>query len=78
MLLRYREQSPGPGRDEVLVEIQTTSGSTEEVIVHKSFVENGSVKVEKIHEADANVLVELPRESASGNWRIWVPSAQIA
>ncbi len=78
MLLRYGDQSPGPGRDEVLVEIQTTSGSTEEVVVHKSLVENGSVKVEKIHEKNGEVLVELPRESASGNWRIWVPSQQIA
>ena len=24
------------------------------------------------------VLVELPRESASGRWRVWIPASEVA
>lgn len=64
---------------EAVVEIPTVGGS-EEVVVHTSQVSADSVEVGFIgrKEADGSVLIELPRESVSGRWRVWVPKSEVA
>ena len=76
MLVRYMEKSAGPGPSEVIVEIKTSAGTVEKVVVHDSLLSDDKVMVEKVHQEDDRILVELPRESAAGNWRIWVAVAQ--
>lgn len=66
----------GPGPSENIVTVRTATGAEEEVIVHKSSVENQQLKVSRIGNEDGRVLVELPRESTLGNWRIWVTNAE--
>lgn len=68
----------GPGPSETVVGIKTAAGHQEEVVVHQSLTENNTVQVSRIGWDNERVLVELPRESVSGNWRIWVPQSVIA
>lgn len=67
------ETSPGLVDSEVLARIETISGEFESLFVSKQQVHNGYLSAGQIH-GDANrVLIELPREAFSGNWRVWVP-----
>lgn len=72
--ISHRENGPIPS--ETLVVIPTTTGS-EEVIVHNSQASDNSVEAGFIGAKDGRVLVELPRETVSGRWRIWVPKTAI-
>jgi len=77
MRVKYTYRTAGSIPSEALVEIPTTSGS-EEVIVHVSQVDDTSVEVGFIGRRDKTVLVELPRESMTGRWRVWVPESEVA
>jgi hypothetical protein len=68
---------PGLIETERVVRIPTVEGHQEEVTVSRSQVEDGAVQAALIGEQDGRALVELPRESASGRWRLWVPSSQV-
>jgi hypothetical protein len=78
MRIKIKNSMSGSIPSEEVVEIPTVSGS-EEVVVHKSQVTAGSVEVGFIgtKEADGSVLIELPRESVSGRWRVWVPKSAV-
>ena len=76
MKLRYEEKMSGPGPSEAVVVVGTASGQNEEIIVDRSDLEDSFLKVYKIATDGARVLVELPRESVAGNWRIWVTKEQ--
>ena len=70
MRLRVKHISSGPGPGEVLVEIETASGNTEEVVLHVDSIEEDTVEIGyPIHSAEDRSLVELPREAMSGKWR---------
>lgn len=80
MMLRIRckEMMEGPGPDEKVVQVETVGGAQEEVVVDRRSIYDGGLEVGGVSSDRGSLLVELPRESASGNWRIWVPaSAQI-
>jgi hypothetical protein len=63
----------GPGPSEKVVEI-TTSDGTEEVVLHASSLDSeGRMEVGVLGCQGSRALIELPRESASGHWRVWVP-----
>jgi len=66
----HRENGPIPS--ETVVTIPTTTGS-EEVVVHASQVTDDGVEAGFIGEEGDSVLVELPRETVSGRWRVWIP-----
>ena len=67
----------GPGPSEKVVEIATTEG-TEEVVLHSSSLDNeGRIEVGVFEYQKDRALIELPRESTSGRWRVWVPLAAI-
>jgi hypothetical protein len=73
MFLKIGETNEGDGPSEVVVRIDTTEGP-EEVTVHSSQIQNQSVEVGLIHRKPDKgvVLVELPRETFKGKWRVWV------
>jgi hypothetical protein len=79
MRVRFNNKVVGAIPSEAVVEIPTVGG-TEEVVVHTSQVNADSVEVGYIgtKPADGSVLIELPRESVSGRWRIWVPKSAVA
>ena len=77
--LRVKRVSEGPGPGEVLVEVETTSGIYEEVILHAKSIEGDTVEIgHPIAHVEEKSLVELPRESMSGRWRVWVPNSSVA
>ena len=79
MWLIVNKLTDGPGPGEVLVEVATTTGNTEQVIVHTAALDSNKIEIgHPIHKDDNGSLVELPRESMSGKWRIWVPTASLA
>lgn len=69
----------GPGPSEAIVSILTAEGHREEVVLSRRVIKNGAIDVGAplLHE-DGRYLIELPRESASGRWRIWVPASETA
>ncbi len=81
MRLRVKRLSEGPGPGEVVIEVATEEG-TEQVVVHLGAIEEGDiieVGYPILHSNDkSRSLIELPREAASGRWRVWVPSSSFA
>ena len=60
---------------EKVARITTVGGKREEVAVSDQLVDMraGAIVASEVGRSkDGHVLVELPRESASGRWRIWV------
>jgi hypothetical protein len=77
MRVRITKREEGSIPSEAVVTISTTSGP-EEVVVHVSQASTDSVEAGFIGTKDDQVLVELPRETLSGRWRVWVPKEAIA
>jgi hypothetical protein len=79
MRVKVEATEKGPVPSETVVTIATTVG-TEDVIVHTSQVTEDGVEVGFIgsEEDGEAVLIELPRETLSGRWRIWVPRSALA
>jgi hypothetical protein len=76
MHLRTAEQIAGPVPFEKVVTIRTASGS-EELIVHTSQISSNGIEVGLIAQSGDEVLVELPRETLLGHWRVWVPKSAV-
>lgn len=78
MLVRFLKIAEGPGPSEMLVGVLTVNGLREEVVISKRQAEDGRIDVGSplIEEGD-RCLVELPRESMSGRWRLWVPRSEV-
>jgi len=62
---------------EKIARIQTADGEAELVAVWVGNIKDGKLMVFEIGRREGRVLVELPRESASGRWRIWVNQSSI-
>lgn len=77
MFVRCTLIAEGPGPSEAIISIKTAEGDEEEVVLSKRQVHSDMIDVGTplLVEGD-RLLVELPRESASGRWRIWVHKAQ--
>jgi hypothetical protein len=74
-MLRLKITMIGVGQhpSETVVSLTTADGSNEELIVDKRSVVDGTVKVGYPISRDGNRwLVELPRETVRGSWRVWV------
>lgn len=77
MLLKCRRVMDGPGPSEVVVAI-TVDGGIEELMVQESSLKNSALEVGSIVGRNNGLsLIELPRETASGKWRVWVPNDQV-
>jgi hypothetical protein len=71
--VKAEKVSKGMIPSERFVLIRTAEGYDEEVPAHESQVVKGHLLVSVIHSEKDKILVELPRESSSGCWRVWVP-----
>lgn len=70
--VRVESVEEGLVPSEKVVRIQTADGGQEEVAVSDRAVQNGALEAAYISTTDGKVLIELPRESASGRRRVWV------
>ena len=78
MRLRVEKISDGPGPSEVVVRVKTAQNVAEQLVVHSTAIVNDMIDIGyPIHQKDEQLLVELPRETATGRWRVWVPKAHI-
>ena len=57
---------------EKVVRISSPTGGFEELSLSTRQISDQSIDAAEITRQDDRVLVELPRETASGRWRIWV------
>jgi hypothetical protein len=62
---------------EKTVFIQRADGVSEEVTVSSKSLSGGMLEASEIGRDKNKVLIELPRESASGRWRVWVKDSSI-
>jgi hypothetical protein len=62
---------------EKIVRVENADGDFEEVPVSDQSIQDGKLLTSFIGRHDDRVLVELPRESASGRWRIWVKASAV-
>jgi len=69
---------PGLIESESVVYVPTADGGQEEeVTVSTDQVVDNTLHAAFITRGQGKILVELPRESASGRWRVWVPEERI-
>lgn len=78
MKLNIQSAIDGSVPSETVVTILTASGGNEEVVVHRDQVKDNRMDVGFIGKQEKRVLVELPRETVKGRWRIWVPESEVA
>ena len=77
MLLKCHKLMDGPGPSEVVIEI-VVHGGTEELMVQSGSLKGAAVEVGSVLGLrDGFSLVELPRETSTGKWRVWVPSQEV-
>jgi hypothetical protein len=68
----------GPGPSETIIEIKTSDGRVE-VVVDDSLVNDGALLIRRVLEHRKNkTLVELPKESSTGRWRVWVDDSTLS
>ncbi len=83
MHIRCYDLGPGPGPSERIVRIETFGDDgevgSEEVVVDEGFLQNSELVIRRVVERRHNkALVELPQESATGRWRLWVKESALA
>ena len=78
MRIRIKNRREGPIPLEARVTISTANGRAEEVIVHQGEIDERGIEVDYIGETEGLLLIELPRRTLSGRWRVWVPISTVA
>jgi hypothetical protein len=58
--------------------IPTADGGSEAVTVASELAGSNTIEAAVIGTENGKVLIELPRESASGRWRLWVPASIVS
>lgn len=77
MKLKVKELGEGLHHSEVVVSVHT-SGGDEGLVLGKRSVDRGYIEVGyPIRKDGTSFLVELPRETSSGKWRVWVDQSQL-
>jgi hypothetical protein len=62
----------GQHPSERLIAVKTASGIEHLIVDHRS-IDNGTIDVGyPVGSDDARYLVELPRETMNGQWRVWM------
>jgi hypothetical protein len=62
---------------EKIVRVEDAEGGIEEIPVSSRSIDDGKLVASEIGRLEDKVLIELPRESASGRWRIWVKQSTV-
>jgi hypothetical protein len=77
MRVKVRKIEEGLHPNEVVVEVSTLNGS-ERLVVDRRAVESNSLSVgSPLREDGGHHLVELPRETTNGLWRVWVKTGAL-
>lgn len=77
MRLKVEKISEGLHPSEAVVTVQTATGP-ERIVVSTRSIESNSIPVGwPLGTADQLTLIELPRETETGAWRVWVSSDQL-
>lgn len=77
MRVRIEEVRNGLHPSEVVVSVRTTEGMERLVVDRRSIAQNHSIEVGYPIDRRENLfLVELPRETTTGSWRVWVAEDQ--
>jgi hypothetical protein len=77
-LIKTQDVVDGPGPSEKVATIATSSGN-EQVILDSSTLDSLNRMEIGVLGFDSDLaLIELPRESASGKWRVWVNRSELA
>lgn len=77
MKVKVARIGEGVHPSEVVVAVTTLDGTENLVIAKRSFDAEGIDVGFPIRADDGRYLIELPRETLSGSWRVWVNSDQI-
>ena len=73
--MRIKITTIGDGQhpSESVVMLETADGEREELIVDKRSIDSDTLKIGYPIRRDGDrLLVELPRETLRGSWRVWV------
>ena len=77
MYLQVKEAGKGLHPNEAVVAVKTASG-VERLVVPRQSIVQGAIQVGyPIKTKNDTYLIELPRETQSGAWRIWVSKGQL-
>lgn len=77
MKVKISEVGSGVHPSEVVVAVKTVDGA-ENLVVSRRSLKAASIEVGyPIRREDDRYLIELPRETSSGSWRVWVHFDQI-
>ena len=79
-MYRVKVRTVGAGQhpSEAVVAVTTADGEQEELIIDKRAIESGGLRIGyPIRRRDGQFLIELPRETMRGSWRIWVRGNQL-
>lgn len=71
------EVFPGLRPEEKIARIQAADGGLDEISVSIENLHDNNLEVSEIGRSEGRVLVELPRESVSGRWRVWVKESSV-
>jgi hypothetical protein len=72
MRVKIQEIGSGQHPSEKVVKVETIEGP-EQLVVDKRSIQNLSLDVGfPVGQNNGHFLVELPRETARGSWRVWV------
>ncbi len=72
MRVKIDNEAPGLHPSEVVVGLETADGF-ERLVVHPRSIKKNSLDIGyPISDAQNQYLIELPRETQSGAWRVWV------
>lgn len=76
--VKVRILGPGFHPNEILVAVTTADGLEEQLVVDKRSIMEESISIGyPVERSEREFLVELPRESVRGMWRVWVPQASV-
>lgn len=76
--IRIRDTAPGQHPSEVAVKLITADGTKQTLYLDKTSIENGAFDIGyPVGEDGGRLLVELPRETTSGQWRVWLNKSDV-
>lgn len=76
MRLKIKRIAEGLHPSEAVVEIQ--GEKVERLVVDADSIENGAIEVgSPVGKRNGHYLIELPRETFRGTWRVWVSKDQL-
>ena len=79
-MYRVKVRTVGVGQhpSETVVAVTTADGKQEELIVDKRSLEGGYLQVGyPLRSQAGQFLIELPRETMRGTWRVWVREGEL-